>query len=204
MQYFIRKKQHHEDKTRKDNNNKYQFSVYSLCISRIGLGVCCLVVITFVTIYYMIIIAWIIFYFVASFLPRLGWGYCDHEWNSDGMCFYNIFKSYYKVFGAMPPTVESIVTFLKWVIYTSILICLHLQGLPQIVLRSVAQSPMMGNSYSIKFQRSTYQFIVHTRSDTVWNTLHFFHYYEFVAVNKAIEYLRLYHHSIPSSVNKNV
>ncbi|XP_055315455.1 sodium- and chloride-dependent glycine transporter 1-like [Sitodiplosis mosellana] len=48
-----------------------------------GLGYCTLVVITFVTIYYMVIISWIVFYFVASFSPKLGWGYCDHEYNSN-------------------------------------------------------------------------------------------------------------------------
>lgn len=85
MQYFIHKKNTTRIRHEKTITININF-LCILCISRIGLGVCCLVVITFVTIYYMIIIAWIIFYFVASFLPRLGWGYCDHEWNSDGMC----------------------------------------------------------------------------------------------------------------------
>ncbi|XP_031640366.1 sodium- and chloride-dependent GABA transporter 1-like isoform X2 [Contarinia nasturtii] len=49
-----------------------------------GLGYCTLIVITFVTVYYMVIISWIVFYFVASFSPNLGWGYCDHEFNTDG------------------------------------------------------------------------------------------------------------------------
>ncbi|XP_055841972.1 sodium- and chloride-dependent glycine transporter 1-like isoform X1 [Episyrphus balteatus] len=48
-----------------------------------GLGFCTLVVITFVTIYYMVIIAWIIFYLFASFWPRLLWGYCNNEFNTD-------------------------------------------------------------------------------------------------------------------------
>ncbi|XP_037036283.1 sodium- and chloride-dependent GABA transporter 2-like [Bradysia coprophila] len=48
-----------------------------------GLGYCTLVVITFVTIYYMVIIAWIIFYFFASCLPTLGWGSCSNDFNTD-------------------------------------------------------------------------------------------------------------------------
>lgn len=78
---------HHKDKTRKDNNNKYQF-----CVCILGLGYCTLTVITFVTIYYMVIISWIVFYFVASFSPKLGWGYCDHEFNSKGKCEWNHFS----------------------------------------------------------------------------------------------------------------
>lgn len=49
-----------------------------------GLGYCTLVVITMITIYYMVIIAWIIFYFVASFQPELGWGSCLNDFNTDG------------------------------------------------------------------------------------------------------------------------
>lgn len=49
-----------------------------------GLGYCTLVVITMITIYYMVIIAWIIFYFVASFEPDLGWGSCLNDFNTDG------------------------------------------------------------------------------------------------------------------------
>ncbi|XP_055378881.1 sodium- and chloride-dependent glycine transporter 1-like [Condylostylus longicornis] len=47
-----------------------------------GLGYCTLIVITFVTIYYMVIIAWILFYFFASFTSVLPWGYCNNDFNS--------------------------------------------------------------------------------------------------------------------------
>ncbi|XP_031332945.1 sodium- and chloride-dependent glycine transporter 2-like isoform X2 [Photinus pyralis] len=61
------------------------------CFSRIapifsGLGYCTLVVIYLVTVYYMVIIAWSVFYFFASFRTELGWGSCDHEFNTKG-CF---------------------------------------------------------------------------------------------------------------------
>jgi len=48
-----------------------------------GLGYCTLVVITLVTIYYMVIISWIIFYLIHSFMPVLGWGSCGHDFNTE-------------------------------------------------------------------------------------------------------------------------
>lgn len=47
-----------------------------------GVGYCTLAVITMVTVYYMVIIAWTIFYFFASFSSELGWGKCDNEFNT--------------------------------------------------------------------------------------------------------------------------
>ncbi|KAL1493417.1 hypothetical protein ABEB36_011477 [Hypothenemus hampei] len=49
-----------------------------------GLGYCCLVVIFLITIYYMVIVSWTIFYFFASFTSDLGYGRCNHEFNSPG------------------------------------------------------------------------------------------------------------------------
>ncbi|KAJ8958268.1 hypothetical protein NQ318_017412 [Aromia moschata] len=49
-----------------------------------GLGYCTLVVITLVTIYYMVIIAWTVFYFFASFTSELGYGSCHNDFNSMG------------------------------------------------------------------------------------------------------------------------
>lgn len=48
-----------------------------------GLGYCTLVVITLVTIYYMVIIGWTIFYFIASFSSTLPWGECTNDYNSE-------------------------------------------------------------------------------------------------------------------------
>jgi SNF family Na+-dependent transporter len=53
-----------------------------------GLGYCTLIVITLVTIYYMVILAWILFYLFASFSPTLGWSTCDHSFNTDSESFY--------------------------------------------------------------------------------------------------------------------
>lgn len=51
-----------------------------------GIGYCTLIVITFVTIYYQVIISWIIFYLYSSFSSKLTWGTCDNAWNSES-CF---------------------------------------------------------------------------------------------------------------------
>lgn len=48
-----------------------------------GLGYCTLMVITLISIYYMIIVAWTIFYTIASFSAVLGWGSCDNDFNTD-------------------------------------------------------------------------------------------------------------------------
>ncbi|ENN74298.1 hypothetical protein HUJ04_012626 [Dendroctonus ponderosae] len=49
-----------------------------------GLGYCCLLVVFFITIYYMVIVSWTSFYFFASFTTNLGYGSCDHGFNSVG------------------------------------------------------------------------------------------------------------------------
>lgn len=49
-----------------------------------GLGYCTLVVITIVTIYYMVIIAWALFYFFASFTSELPFGSCSNSFNTQG------------------------------------------------------------------------------------------------------------------------
>ncbi|XP_014478928.1 PREDICTED: sodium- and chloride-dependent glycine transporter 2-like [Dinoponera quadriceps] len=47
-----------------------------------GVGYSTLVVIALVIIYYMVIVAWTLFYTFASFLPRLAWAYCDNDFNT--------------------------------------------------------------------------------------------------------------------------
>lgn len=49
-----------------------------------GLGICTLVVIALVTVYYMVIIAWTLFYTFASFSTKLAWAYCDNDFNTPG------------------------------------------------------------------------------------------------------------------------
>ncbi|KAJ9596183.1 hypothetical protein L9F63_027193, partial [Diploptera punctata] len=47
------------------------------------LGFSTLIVITLITIYYQVIIAWTIFYMAASFTSELPWGSCHHDFNTD-------------------------------------------------------------------------------------------------------------------------
>ncbi|CRK99499.1 CLUMA_CG012818, isoform A [Clunio marinus] len=54
-----------------------------------GVGYCTLLVISYVSIYYMVIIAWVLYYLWTSFFPTLIWGSCDNEWNSEN-CFSTI------------------------------------------------------------------------------------------------------------------
>lgn len=49
-----------------------------------GLGYCTLVVILLVMVYYMVIVAWTLFYTFVSFVPKLGWAYCDNDFNTNG------------------------------------------------------------------------------------------------------------------------
>lgn len=49
-----------------------------------GLGYCTVVVISLVSIYYMIVISWTLFYFFASFTTELQFGSCDNDFNSIG------------------------------------------------------------------------------------------------------------------------
>ncbi|KAG7308272.1 hypothetical protein JYU34_006957 [Plutella xylostella] len=48
-----------------------------------GLGYCTLVIIYLVLVYYMIIVAWTLFYTVMSIIGQLGWGSCDNYYNSE-------------------------------------------------------------------------------------------------------------------------
>lgn len=48
-----------------------------------GLGYCTVVVMALVNIYYMVIVAWILFYMFASFSSKLDWAYCDNEYNTN-------------------------------------------------------------------------------------------------------------------------
>lgn len=47
-----------------------------------GLGYSTLVVIALVLVYYMVIVAWTLFYTFASFSSKLAWAYCDNDFNT--------------------------------------------------------------------------------------------------------------------------
>ncbi|KPJ03392.1 Sodium- and chloride-dependent glycine transporter 2 [Papilio xuthus] len=48
-----------------------------------GLGYCTLVVISLISVYYMIIVAWTLFYTIVSIAGNLDWGSCENEFNTD-------------------------------------------------------------------------------------------------------------------------
>ncbi|XP_029039505.2 sodium- and chloride-dependent glycine transporter 1-like isoform X2 [Osmia bicornis bicornis] len=48
-----------------------------------GVGYCTLVVILLVMVYYMVIVAWTLFYTFVSFMPKLKWAYCDNDFNTN-------------------------------------------------------------------------------------------------------------------------
>ncbi|KAJ9596671.1 hypothetical protein L9F63_012275, partial [Diploptera punctata] len=54
---------------------------YFIIFNRLGFST--LIVITLITIYYQVIIAWTIFYMAASFTSELPWGSCHHDFNTD-------------------------------------------------------------------------------------------------------------------------
>lgn len=47
-----------------------------------GLGYCTLVVISIISIYYMIIVAWAAFYTIVSVIGRMDWGSCENDYNT--------------------------------------------------------------------------------------------------------------------------
>lgn len=57
-----------------------------------GLGYCTLVVISLISIYYMIIVAWTLFYTIVSIAGNLDWGSCENEFNTD--CKLNTITKY--------------------------------------------------------------------------------------------------------------
>lgn len=48
-----------------------------------GVGICTLVVMGFICIYYMVIVAWTLFYILVSMTGELNWGFCDNVFNTD-------------------------------------------------------------------------------------------------------------------------
>ncbi|XP_057336654.1 sodium- and chloride-dependent glycine transporter 2-like [Microplitis mediator] len=59
------------------------FEIYkSLAPAFGGVGICTLIVIALVSIYYMVLMSWILSYIVASFYPKLAWAYCDNDFNT--------------------------------------------------------------------------------------------------------------------------
>ncbi|XP_077540422.1 sodium- and chloride-dependent GABA transporter 1-like isoform X2 [Haemaphysalis longicornis] len=54
-----------------------------------GIGIASLTIVTLSNIYYMVIVAWILFYLISSFTEVLPWKHCGNHWNTDNCWEYN-------------------------------------------------------------------------------------------------------------------
>ena len=48
----------------------------------LGIGYASIAVLVWISIYYNVILAWILFYLFASFQSTLPWSHCNNEWNT--------------------------------------------------------------------------------------------------------------------------
>ena len=48
----------------------------------LGIGYASIAVLVWISIYYNVILAWILFYLFASFQSKLPWSHCNNEWNT--------------------------------------------------------------------------------------------------------------------------
>ncbi|XP_064473559.1 sodium- and chloride-dependent GABA transporter 1-like [Ornithodoros turicata] len=55
-----------------------------------GIGIASLTIVTLSNIYYMVIVAWILFYLIASFTQVLPWKHCGNHWNTENCWEYNV------------------------------------------------------------------------------------------------------------------
>ncbi|XP_046360488.2 sodium- and chloride-dependent glycine transporter 1-like [Haliotis rufescens] len=58
-------------------------SAWKLCPLFKGIGWGCCIVSGITSIYYVAVLAWVMFYFINSFYPTLPWFTCDNWWNTD-------------------------------------------------------------------------------------------------------------------------
>lgn len=60
-------------------------TIAQICPILKGVGIATMVMVTYYNIYYCVIVAWSLYYFVASFvaIPDLPWNTCDGYWNTD-------------------------------------------------------------------------------------------------------------------------
>lgn len=54
-----------------------------------GIGIASLTIVTLSNIYYMVIVAWILFYLISSFTEVLPWEHCGNHWNTENCWEYN-------------------------------------------------------------------------------------------------------------------
>jgi len=60
-------------------------TIAQICPMLKGVGIATMVMVTYYNIYYCVIVAWSLYYFIASFvaIPDLPWNTCDGWWNSE-------------------------------------------------------------------------------------------------------------------------
>lgn len=58
-------------------------SCWKLCPLAQGIGCAAIVVCNWLNVYYIVIIAWALYYFIYSFQPILPWVTCGNQWNTD-------------------------------------------------------------------------------------------------------------------------
>lgn len=68
-----------------------------------GIGICSLLVASFVSIYYNIIIAYSMIYLASSFLPELPWTSCNSTWNTEKCCNFDSGSNVTCSFDSEPP-----------------------------------------------------------------------------------------------------
>jgi len=51
-----------------------------------GIGICSLLIASVVSIYYNVLIAYSIIFFISSFIPKLPWDSCNFYWNNSKCC----------------------------------------------------------------------------------------------------------------------
>ena len=52
-----------------------------------GVGMATIVIVFYLNVYYIVVLAWNLFYLVSSFQSTLPWSTCGNSWNTDRCCF---------------------------------------------------------------------------------------------------------------------
>ena len=58
-------------------------SIWQICPILKGVGYSSLILLLWMNTYYIVVIAWSLYYLIHSFLPNLPWSTCNHEFNTE-------------------------------------------------------------------------------------------------------------------------